>query len=130
MHHEYIHEPLRSMLVSFGQYSNDLKAKRFPKIDRHLVGADNEIELHGLITLFFRVSQRLLAELAGDALAAELGMDDERSVGDVPCPPRPVRADRGHARHLASCIGHETNQYPLIICVQVLWWGFSRIPEQ
>lgn len=71
------------MVKCAGESAYDFEAVFFPKMNGGLVGADDEVELHGAIACGFGEMKRMLAHGVGDAAALLLWVCDVAAVADV-----------------------------------------------
>jgi hypothetical protein len=83
IHYEGVDVALRWMKKSFGKAADDLEVEALPKAYGAVVGADDEIELHGAKAAFAGTLQGMLAHSSGDASACSGGRGDVAAIGDV-----------------------------------------------
>src|SRR5262245_54252101 len=95
------------MLEGTGQPSRDCKAEALPQPHGGLVGADDEVELHGAIAAPARLFERVQAERTRDAVAACFDRGDVAAVGDVRAAARLVGTHEIAAEHAAVAFGDE-----------------------
>src|ERR1700722_20186410 len=83
VHHEGVNEAEYRMPETEWEAADLRKPVRLPRPDRALVGADDEIELHGTEASFFGSAQRMLEHQTGDTLALRLRRCHVPAICDV-----------------------------------------------
>lgn len=92
VHHERINGAENRMHKRAGQPADDFELQTLPEPHRALVGADDEIKLHGVEAAGFSVLDGMQAHRAGDAAAVGPRRGHVTAIGDVRATALLVRA--------------------------------------
>jgi len=95
------------MPKSSRQATDDLEAVRLPEVNRRLIGADDEVELHRPETGSSRRRKRMFAHRPRDTVAAMGRGDEIAGVGDVIAEPHLVWVEHVRSDDLLVDEGHK-----------------------